>query len=69
SVTYYMYAPVTPNQKLFKLRLPTSGIFISYPAKFTNLTFSRCGSRQVKFELKFTNLTSNLNIKSQGEVS
>ena len=32
-----MYAPVTPNQKLFKLRLPTSGIFISYPAKFTNL--------------------------------
>ena len=32
-----MYAPVTPNQKLFKLRLSTSGIFISYPAKFANL--------------------------------
>ena len=27
------------------------------------------GSRRVKFELKFANLTSNLNIKNQGEVS
>ena len=28
-----------------------------------NLTFSGYGSRQVKFEVKFANLTSNLNVK------